>query len=781
MCYLTLFLLTLPSFVRADGIMVPWPHGGPVSVKYHKVRVEIRDGVATTYIDQIFKNEGDREAEWLYLFPVPEGAAVSAFSLYVDGEPVSGEVVPADSARKVYEEIVRRRLDPGLLEYVDRNTYRARIFPVPPGGTKRVEFSYDEVLTRRGEVLRYVYPLDTERFSSEPLELVSVEVDITSSSPIKAVYSPSHEVKVERPDENTARVGYADEDVLPDRDFVLYYTVSEDNVGFHFLFHREPPKPGFFLMLVAPRVEVGKLPPRRVLFVLDTSGSMRRDGKIEGAKEALRYVLEHLDPEDLFWIVQYSTTVRTFSEEPLPATPENVKKAVEYVEGLSPGGGTNMYEALLEALSQTADDGRANLLLFLTDGIPTVGVTDPDSVVRGVTGANGAGARLFVFGVGYDVNAPLLDLLASGNHGTSLYVHPGEDIAEKVATFYEIVSKPVLSDVEVDFGTDVEDLYPRRLPDLFGGTQLVQVGRYLSPGETEVVVSGRMGSELRKFSEEVTFPEEVSNPFIPRIWAVRKVGYLLDQIRLHGEEEELVEEIIALSKRYGIITPYTSFLVTGDEPPPGAFSQLGEKVGAAAVRAAEHLRDYSKASTEGKASAEGVRYVWGKAFFLRDGSWVDAEVGGEEAEEVRFGSDEYFSLLSEHPGIGRFLSLGKNLVLKYDGAVYRIYEGTDIPEADPEPGGFGLLPNFPNPFNSSTLISFVIPEDSEVSLKVYDVRGRMVRKLEEGPMQAGEHGCLWDGRDQEGSSCPSGVYIYLLKVRVRGKELRDVGKMVLMK
>ncbi len=249
------------------------------------------------------------------------------------------------------------------------------------------------------------------------------------------------------------------------------------------------------------------------------------------------------------------------------------------------------------------------------------------------------------------------------------------------------------------------------------------------------------------------------------------------------EEEELVEEIVALSKRYGIITPYTSFLVTEDEPPPEAFAGLRQEWGAAAVKASEHLRDYARASTEGEASAEGVRYIAGKAFFFRDGFWVDTEVEeGEPAQEVEFGSEEYFSLLSGHPGMGKFLALGRNIVLRYDGTVYRIAERTGVGEGPPLPDDFRLFPNFPNPFNASTLIPFRIPEDSHVLLEIYDIKGRRVRVLSDGFVGVGEHVLLWDGKDARGLDSSSGVYLYMLRAYRDGKErFRDVGKMVLVR
>ena len=247
-----------------------------LTVKYHHVEVTIENQVATTRIDQVFINDYDREIEGTYIFPLPEDAAISTFDMWVDGKKLEGRVLPKDEARRIYEEIVRGRRDPALLEYVGRNAFQARIFPIPARGEKRVQIEYSQLLAADNGLVKYVYPLNTEKFSPKPLKDVSVSVQIKAAQAIKSVYSPSHDVAVTRQGERQAVASYEATNVRPDKDFVLYYSTSGDDVGLSLLTYRPSGEDGYFLLLAAPKVEIdaSKVVPKDVILVLDTSGSM---------------------------------------------------------------------------------------------------------------------------------------------------------------------------------------------------------------------------------------------------------------------------------------------------------------------------------------------------------------------------------------------------------------------------------------------------------------------------------------------------------------------------
>ncbi|MBU4224535.1 MAG: VWA domain-containing protein, partial [Chloroflexi bacterium] len=410
----------LPTPARADGIIIcdPGPCPGPypltpLAIKYHHVTVTIRDQVAVTHVDQVFFNPSNIQVEGTYIFPVPLDAAVSNFTLWVDGKPVEGQVLDAEQARQTYEDIVRNMRDPALLEYAGRGAVQARIFPIPPQGERRIELEYSQVLTSDNGLVRYVYPLNTEKFSASPLESVTVNVDIRSSNtPIRAVYSPTHKIAIRRADDRHVTAGYEAANVTPNTDFALYYSPGESE-AFHLLTYRDPTDltdpDGFFLLLLAPRPDAAaQALPKDILLVLDHSGSM--DGeKFQQAQEALRYILRHLNPEDRFNIVTFSTGVETYARNLRPA--EEANEAIAWVNSLSAVGSTDINRALLEAAALTNRE-RPTYLIFLTDGLPTEGETDSQRILDNLASAAPRNLRLFAFGVGYDVDTFLLDSLA---------------------------------------------------------------------------------------------------------------------------------------------------------------------------------------------------------------------------------------------------------------------------------------------------------------------------------------------------------------------------------
>ncbi len=710
---LLVLLLAQAAPALADGIIIPEPPPDvPITeipyltIKYHRVTVTIEDQVATTHVEQVFVNESRREVEGTYIFPLPEEAAISEFSMWVDGEKIEGKVLARDEARRIYEDIVRRRQDPALLEYVGRNAFQASIYPIPPGGERRIEIEYSQVLEMDNGLVEYVYPLNTEKFSPRPLEEVVVNVTLRSKEPLKAIYSPSHRVDVVRESDHKALIGYEEQDVKPDRDFVLYYTVSPEDVGLNLLTYKpDTQSDGFFLLLAAPKVKVEQeeVIARDVILVLDVSGSMR-GVKLEQAKEALDFVLDNLNDEDRFDIIAFSTATQPYARGLVPAAKRG--EARRFVSRLKAGGSTDINRALLEALTLAGED-RPAIIIFLTDGLPTVGVVDTDQIIANVADAAPDNARIFPFGVGYDVDTVLLDSIAQNHGGASGYVRPEEEIDEKVSAFYAKVSTPLLTDLEIDFGdVDAHDIYPYPLPDLFAGTQLVVVGRYRDGGDTTVTLAGAFHDQPQTFRYDgVRFRQEGGPEFIARLWATRKIGYLLQQIRLHGEDQEMVDEIVELSVRYGIITPYTSFLVEETEHALSeeGRSGLGGAVQAtvpasgkeAVERSAGEQRLYSAevplapaappapggAMDEANVSANPIRYVGDKTFVLYEGVWIDTTFDPDKMETtpVEFGSDDYFALIAARPEWGRYFALGDHVIVVLDGTAYEIREGDAPP------------------------------------------------------------------------------------------------------
>lgn len=705
---LILLALIFATPARADGIIVPEPpicDPGPcpprpfpisqLAIEYHRVRVTIEDQVAVTQVDQVFRNDNEWVVEGTYIFPLPVEAAVTNFTLWVDGEPVEGKVLSRDEARRKYEEIVRSLRDPALLEYVDRGAVQASIFPIQPGEKRRIELEYTQALAADNGLIHFRYPLNTEKFSTQPLEDVSVSVKVESSAPVRAVYSPSHNVAIDRDGDHRFSASYEDSDVTPDKDFDLFYSIANEEVGLNLISYRDPQDEdddGFFLLMVAPRVEVdpNETITKDVLIVIDRSGSMEGE-KFRQAQDALHYILDHLNEGDRFNIIAFSSGTRAYAERLRPA--DEAEEAHRWVDSLSAAGATDVNLALLEAIEQ-ANDERPTLLIFLTDGLPTEGETDTGDILKNIERAAPSNLSLFAFGVGYDVDTFLLDTLAKENHGATTYVTPGQKIDEAVSGFYAKVSTPVLTDLELDYDdVIVFDTYPDPLPDLFAGSQLLLVGRYKEPGTVSIRLSGTVDGETQRFTyEDQTFRSSGGPDFLPRLWATRKIGALLNQIRLEGPEEELVEQVVRLSVRYGIVTEYTSYLVTEpnalgfraqEEIAEEAFADLAgapmESTGQGAVERAERESRYMKADVavapSGEA-AEVVRIAGARTFRLVDEVWVDTAYDPETMEPlaVPFLSEDYFTLANARPDLAAALALGSQVIILVNDTAYQVVD-----------------------------------------------------------------------------------------------------------
>lgn len=700
------FLLLVGSLVWwtavafGDGFMIVNPPSRPqviapapthLSVKYHRVKVNIDNQVATTSIDQVFKNDFDQDLEGTYIFPLPEEASISDFALYMNGQRVSGEIVDKDKARQIYEDIVRKMKDPGLLEYAGRNMFKARVYPIPKHGETRIELVYHQALRAEKGICRYVYPLNTEKFSPLPLAEVAISVRIKSKLPLKSCYSPSHEIDTKL-EQFQAVCGYEAKEVKPDKDFILYFTTAEKEIGLNLLCHRLAGEDGYFMMLLSP----GQLPAQHsskdIVFVLDTSGSMNGE-KIQQARGALRYCLNNLGQEDRFNIVNFATEVNPFRARLVDADKKNIQEALVFTDKLTARGGTNINDALLLAAKMLTAAGRSRMVVFLTDGEPTIGVTETKDILRNLELANTNKARLFVFGVGDDVNTHLLDKMAETHRGVSEYVTSQENIEVKVSSFYNKISEPVLADISLNFGKiKIKEMYPVVLPDLFAGTQLILLGKYEGEGATAVTLTGQVnGKEQRIVYEDRFVAAQKDHDFIPRLWATRKIGFLTNEIRLKGENKELIEEIIRVSKEYGIMTPYTSFLVLEKEQD---YEQWGIKniaaplvrteglrykgamdsvSGAGSVSKAKDIRALKEEKVMGKPMLETIKYVGSKTFYLRNNIWVDAKYkDGMKIEEIKCWSKEYFDLLKQKPELGKYFAIAESVLVVFEGKGYQV-------------------------------------------------------------------------------------------------------------
>lgn len=709
-------LVCLASLAMAQGVLIPPDDGRiqPFQVKQHLVNVSIRDGVAETTIDQTFVNTTDVPQEGEYWFPVPEGAAVTRFTLTVGDRAVEARLLPKEEARRIYENIVRRRRDPALLEFAERNLLRARVFPIPPRGERRIQLRYTETLRREGEVNRYLLPLRATRAVSKPLGYLRVRVELATSAPLTNVYCASHpEAVVKREGANRAVIEWSAESILPERDLQIYYSTSSEKYDLRVLTYRAGGD-GYFVMLLAPGG--GQKPPKlpkQIVFVFDRTGSMAGE-KIKQAKEALAYCVRNLQPEDRFNLILFNEQPHKLFDGLVAVTRENVDRAVREVEALTAQGGTNIADALREALRlfPKEETNALQAVVFLTDGLPTVGETDPNRILNAVNELNpNRRIRIFSFGVGYDVNVHLLDRLCQQNRGISSYVRPEENIEARVSAFYNAINVPVLADLKLFCeGVEAYDVYPRDIPDLFAGDQIVVTGRYKGSGRGAVVLEAMSRQQQERIRHVVDFPERAeSMDFIPRLWAVRKIGYLLDEVRLH-RNQEVIDEIVRLAKEYGVVTEFTSFLIDEDMimaqaddrrmrlRAQGLVFGMAPLSGAAAVGASTQAQTLQRQGSGGVAapppvpgmvgvvtqrqeslgltdmSAEVaeraqqvVRNIGRRTFYQQGAQWVDSRYrSGQQVIAIQAFSEAHFALLRKRPELRQYLSLGDNVLIQLE-------------------------------------------------------------------------------------------------------------------
>lgn len=567
-------ILGSPAF--ASGLLIPVEKKlPPLALVDQKVTISIEDQVAVTRIEQSFRNHTGRELEATYLFPVPKGASVRKFTMWVNGQELPGEIVPADQARKIYTDIVSRSHDPGLLEYMNQSLVKVRVFPVPPKGDQRISVSYTSVNNSDNGLIEYMFPMRTDGKAAQTLEKFSINVSLKSQHSITNIYSPSHPITIVRPNDKEATIGFEKNQAILDRDFQLFYQAGSKDIGLTALAHRPvADRPGHFMLLLSPRAELSKTQqqPRDFVYVIDTSGSMR-GRRLTQAKNALKYCLNNLTEKDRFAMINFASTVAKYSNNLQDATSSNLAAARRWVDDLEATGGTFIDGALQEALAMRSnDEGRTYTMIFFTDGQPTWGERNPHKIVENFKKKNTGNTRVFSFGVGDDVNTVLLDALADSTRAVSSYVRESEDIEAKVSSLYSKISNPVLANLKlkVGDGVTISEVFPQELPDLFHGTQLVVFGRYTGKGQTSITLTGQVGKETKEFVYELNFADKTEGHqgFVEDLWARRKVGFLLDQIRVQGENKEVVDEVIALAKRYGIATPYTSYLLVPDGPLP---------------------------------------------------------------------------------------------------------------------------------------------------------------------------------------------------------------------
>ncbi len=694
----------------------PFPRPQPVNrsykIKQVAMDVALRDQVAKVQVSQTFVNTGNVQMEVSFVYPLPHDGAVESLTFMVDGKEYEAKLLDAGKARSIYESYVRQNIDPALMEWIGNGMFKTSVFPVPPGKERKVTLKYTQLCRRESGVTEMVFPLRAAKYTDKAVENLTLKVHLASTSNIKNVYSPSHPMQMERPDNKQAILTYEGANEVPTSDFRLLYDVGDRAVGASVLSYRpDENEDGYYLMLVSPEIKEKKadISRKTVVFVVDRSGSMSGK-KIEQAKGALKFVLNNLNEGDLFNIVAYDSIVESFKPELQKYNTETRDAAVGWVNGIYAGGSTNIDGALKTAFDQIKDEKTPSYVIFLTDGMPTAGETKAPQIVTNAKKHNAVRSRVFSFGVGYDVNSRLLDTLSRDCFGQSEYVRPDDDIEASVSQLYAKIGSPVLTDVAIDWelpdrqvadGPAVNRVYPREAYDLFVGEQLVMVGRYRQADSGKVTVSGTVNGEAQAFDFQASLTKksaDESNAFIERLWAMRRVGQIIDEIDLVGKNQELIDELVALSKKHRIMTPYTAFLAEEDTPQlargdlrrraerqlealdavsgAGGFAQRDFKaqLREANVAAAPAAARFRAADEDKEVVLDTVKSVGAKTFFYRGDRWVDSSATEEQLKKpisVKRFSKEYFALVTKHgKDVAKYLAMEGKVVLRLDDVVY---------------------------------------------------------------------------------------------------------------
>ena len=692
-------MLTIISLRHVNGRAIP------LEINRHHIKIGIKNQLVTTKVDQIFINPNDFEVNGMYIFPVPDAAVVSNLALSIDGELVNGELLSQEQSHQIYRNSARYGGNRAILEHLGTRAFAVEVPGIPAYGERRIQFEYSQIISADSNLTKYTYPLSLAKSASASIRNLHVEMEIASEDELRTVYSPSHEVTIDRKDDRHVRVSYEGTDIDPDDDFLCYYSVSDDNFGITLLTHRADEKEdGYFMLLVSPKYEVKQteIVEKDFIFVLDRSGSMA-GRKVEQAKKALRYCVQNLNDGDRFNLILFNEDITSLADrlnrgeewfggerwpdstvlsDKLIDAKNGREKAFEFIDGIEGRGMTNINEALLTALAEKPDPKRPRIVVFLTDGQPTAGVTNPALILENVAKANKNLSRIFVFGVGYDVNVRLLDKMAADNGGTRNYVEPNEDIEDAVSSLFRKMNEPVLVDVGINFGGIItKALSPKNLPDLFREEQLTLLGRYESYGDTVLKLRGIISSEQHEFSKSVHFSElEPDNDFLPHLWAQRRIAELVDEAGLNGGNRELLDEIERLSEEYGVLTPDISLVAADD----GSFrmqyrSQIGRTYDAdlrkdeAITRSKERERQKYLGH---RIQRDDMKHIGRKTFHHHNGIWIDSEYDGKsDRKKIEFGSDEYYALMNHLPELAKYSKLAKDvlsMIICYKGVNYEI-------------------------------------------------------------------------------------------------------------
>jgi len=579
--FILFFLFCQVSELFATGVLHVRPRGSSnpyekVWIKSLDINTKIQDQVAVTHVDQVFYNELNSSVEAIYMFPLPENAMVTELVYWVNGERFVAEIKERQQAIAEYNEKLRQWLDPALLEYLGDNLFRLSIVPINALTEFRSEITYIELLNYDFGVSNYTYLMNTLQLSSQPLQTVHFNLEARTQNAYKLFESPSHALsaatQLTKHDDYHYSLDFGDENFYPDKDLTIEFETLRSGVEFSLLTYSPVPSDSFgtsnfYNLWITPPDSVSDddLISKDIIFTADVSSSMEGE-RLSQVKQSLDSFLDKLKIQDRFNIITFATHVVKFKDDLVEANEVNISAARTFVDEMYALGLTNISEALDSSFAQSFNPTSSKNLIFLTDGAPTYGQTLTDSIIIQASQNNNNQVRLFSFGVGETINRALLAQLSTDNYGYATFIASDDSIALLIDNHFTRISKPVMTNLKLNFDNlQVVDSYPKNQLDLYWGSQLLETGLYNGSGDFSVTLSGWIGEDSVSYTKLVTFSDTLKTyRFVPRLWAQSKINFLLNQIEIHGEIQELIDQVIELSLTYQILTPYTALYVDPD-------------------------------------------------------------------------------------------------------------------------------------------------------------------------------------------------------------------------
>jgi len=580
-------------------VVLPHPDnfaGSPFLLKHTDVRATVTGPVAHVEVTQSWENPNTFAVDGLYIFPLPENAAVNNMSLRIGERLIQGRMHRREEARAIYEQARRQGQVAGLLDQERPNVFVQRVANIMPGVRIEVILAMDHEVPCESGTCEYVFPMVVgPRFvparqadpglinppvveeGSSTGQTLSLSVDLRAGVPVSDLRSPSHRVILTREDESRARAVLAEGEASRlNRDFRLQWRVGSQRPELGILSWRDPSHEndfGVFTLILQPPAETapGDAAPRELVFVLDCSGSMN-GVPLEASKNVVRQALRSVRPQDTFQIIRFSENASGLGPAPLTPTPENIRRALAYLDSLQGQGGTEMIAGIRAALSRPTDPDRLRIVAFLTDGY----IGNEREILAEVRRTIAA-ARLFSFGIGSSVNRYLLEGLAEEGRGAAAFLGPRETADDMVTRFIRRIETPVLTDIRITLeDLEVTDLEPAKIPDLFAGQSVLIHGRYNRPQTGVVIVEGRRRGRFETLRQVAVLPEtNEENEALGRLWARARIHRLNRQLH-DGPREDVKEMIVQIGLRHRLMTAWTSLVAVDSvvSNPYGPASQV---------------------------------------------------------------------------------------------------------------------------------------------------------------------------------------------------------------